>query len=351
MASSLRTGQLVPQPYSRMSTPTPIQPFTPPSHNPTTPNSTARLRVTSGLYQTPTTPSQLSINTPMIGTSEDAIAGTTGKLNGTNNGSTTNNSTNNKIKKPTVAGSLDKFERILAGLVESVAKFRPSPELAQKLIDVDFELSESLEELERQHKATQRLKKLRKTSEALDEQLNMLLVTLADCRRTLRALPKPDEKVMKEQSTNAGLIKHEKGVFAKDLLSYATKITKFTSAPPGYQMAPEHANLPWPTDDEMRRGVLALSAIAGTSEELQQVAAKKDNSLLDSSKDHSREPESEGKPELHSQNVNGLEVRRNSITKFGDEESAPAPTTHLDLDLFDPDDDDDDDDDEDMVDV
>ncbi|KAF5102814.1 hypothetical protein DV451_001704 [Geotrichum candidum] len=328
-----------------------MQPFTPPSLNPATPGSTTRLRVSSGLYQTPTTPSQLSINTPMTGSSEEVMSNSTDKLGRSAIGGASGNNQGNKIMKPTVAGSLDKFEKVLAGLVESVARFRPSPELAQKLIDVDVELSESLEELARQHKATQRLKKLRKTSEALDEQLNTLLVTLADCRRTLRALPKPDEKVMKEHSTNAGLIKHEKGVFAKDLLRYATKITKFTSAPPGYQTAPEHANLPWPTDDEMRRGVLALSAITGISEEAQPTTDKEEAPVPEAPKASSSEPESDSKSGAPLQEANGFAERRNSITRFGEEDTSVAPTTHLDLDLFDPDDDDDDDDDEDMVDV
>ena len=49
-------------------------------------------------------------------------------------------------------------------------------------------------------------------------------------------------------------------VDAHMLLDYASKIAKFTRAPPGYNPADATAGgpalLPWPLDDQMRRGVL-----------------------------------------------------------------------------------------------
>lgn len=362
---------MVPQPYSRMSTPTPVQPFTPPSltpsQNPTTPGSSHKLR--SGLSssgniypsgQSPATPSQLG----QYGSARNDtqhLEDLTVETGTTKSGKT--------YTKPTIRRSLLRFESVLANLVESVSKFRPSVEFAKELIEVDEELAVSIAELVEHQRTAQQLLRLRKVSISLDEQLNTLLVTLADCRRTLRGLPRPDEKYMKafeqqelqnktgDKSSMKAAVFEAAGplgprVSAQDLLHYATKITKFTSAPPGYnQQAPEHANFPWPTEDEMRRGMLALSAIAGTLD----VEPESTTKLVQKS----AEPEASrpsGQANGHGETSNGVGMgRRNSLVDYGDQRpdllnaNEGPSTAQLDLDLFDPDDDDDDD--EDMEDI
>lgn len=356
---------MAPQPYSRMSTPTPGQPFTPsssltPSHMPSTPGSGHKLRggFTSGsLYPSGQSPSTLS------------QAGSSWADDGT----TTNVKGGKLYQKLTIKQSLTQFETVLAQLVGSVSKFQPSVDAAEKLIQADARLNESIAELLEHQKAAEKLLRLRKVSTALDEQLNTLLVTLADCRRTLRGLPRPSEKYVqffeqKEQGLSVDDIDlaQQPRVSAKDLLHYATKITKFTSAPPGYnQNQPEHANFPWPIEDEMRRGMLALSAIAGTSDQAAQAAdggaaaattgaagqgSERKSSDTSNPQQQQQQQASEG---AAGSGANAETRRRNSMADYGEQRPAePSGTAQLDLDLFDPDDDDDDDDDdENMVDI
>lgn len=378
----------MPQPYSCMSTPTPIQPFTPPSlipsQNPTTPGSSHKLRGGQSsvnlffLGQSPTTPSQLG----QYGGSGRNLAQNTGEVN-IQVGSSRNIKT---YAKPTIGQSLQKFENVLASLVESVAKFRPNVEIAKELIEADEELTDSITELVEHHHAAQQLLRLRKVSASLDEQLDTLLVTLADCRRTLRGLPRPDDKYLKayeqyqkqqehihegvngnvNHTVAASILVESTGplnprVSAQELLHYATKITKFTSAPPGYnQAAPEHANFPWPTEDEMRRGMLALSAIEGTSD----TPSNKDNNVTSKVETSTEEDTTSKFSHINgtTETSNGVRMaagRRNSLVDYGDNrpdavnanETQISPA-QLDLDLFDPDDDDDDEeDDEEMEDI
>lgn len=329
---------MVPQPYSRMATPTPSQPFTPPTLNPATPGSSHKGR--GGiLYQSPNTP-QFNISTPL--SSQIAVDEI--------NGSVLSGSLKEE-PKPTVKESLVKFENVLAGLVESISKFRPSIEKAQDLIEVDQELTNAIEHLVDQYKSSLKVERLRSTSEALDEQLNDLLVTLADCRRALRSLPRPEKKYVQKHSsdpTEIGVVSKpaQDGVMAKELLKYATKITKFTSAPPGFQSAPEMANLPWPTEDGLRKGVLALFAINETTEVMPEVPVTQTTNKETEGFPLSGSPPSDSAKNTNvvgdSDPSNGFAERRNSATGFGAsvETNGSAP---LELDLFDPDEEDDDD--------
>lgn len=369
MAQSLRPGQMVPQPYSRMSTPTPGQPFTPPSFTPSqipsTPGSSHKYRggFSSGsLYppgQSPGTPSQLG----QYSNWTESLSGDDGPTTAVKGGKV--------YKKLTIKQSLSQFENVLAKLVKSVSKYQPSVELTEQLIQADAELTDSIAELVVHQQAALKLLRLRKVSAALDEQLNTLLVTLADCRRTLRALPRPDEKYVKALEQR-DLTKDlaiampdveplsQTRVSAKELLHYATKITKFTSAPPGYNRnQPEHANFPWPTEDEMRRGMLALSAIAGTADGGQN--GETGNRSVSASASAPPIPKSEDKTASannhrvdSSNGSSAAQGRRNSMEDYNRPDmgpAEPASTAQLDLDLFDPDEDDDDDDDENMVDI
>lgn len=349
-----------------------MQPFTPPSltpsQNPATPGSSHKSRagLASGgpyaLGQSPTTPSQLGSSRG------DAQIGEDGQAGGGKAGS-------KAFKKLTIKQSLQRFESVLANLVESVSKFRPSVQSAEELIAADDALVQSIAELVEHQLAAQNLVRLRKVSVALDEQLNSLLVTLADCRRTLRGLPRPHEKYLKayEQQKEANadpastatvlaetVVSLNPRVSAQDLLNYATKITKFTSAPPGYnQAAPEHANFPWPTEDEMRKGMLALSAIAGTSDTDKEAEPASTATTEKPADDASSSTATTAGTAPAASNGGGVapERRRSSLVDYGNQRpdvGQPEPSataSKLDLDLFDPDDDDEEDEDDNMEDV
>lgn len=397
---------MVPQSYSRMSTPTPVQPFTPPSltpsHNPATPGSGHRLRggysASAGFGPSPMTPSQLGTYGSNRGGGGSGTAAsllnnssTSSALAAGATGGSTRSGKSNTYKKLTIAQTLDRFENVLANLVESVSKFRPSVDDAKTLIAVDEELTQSIAELVAHQRAAKKLLRLRRESASLDEQLNMLLVTLADCRRTLRGLPRPHEKYLKAfelkeqqqrqqqestqlQPTQLQSIELQSDlnfiepltprVSAKELLQYATKVTKFTSAPPGYnQAAPEHANFPWPTEDEMRRGVLALSAIAGTlnPKDESEVEPLVDSSTVSASTSATAttgksagtisatglEENSSKQQTGGSNGISMAPVHRRDSRDYGEQrpdlsrQAVPQTTSQLDLDLFDPDDDED----------
>lgn len=262
---------------------------------------------------------------------------------------TVNNNNKNKhgfihpkdYEKPKVGQLLKTFETSLASFIGSVSKFHPSMTLAENLVISENELARSISELVRHHEAAKRIYELKQQSKALDDELETLLITLSDCRRTLRALPKPDEKFLKQlpegildytkelvklsieeeeeeeeedgangdkpgeldtndnnkssDKTNSdkekkseyfkkleqlrqqrrrsslalnGKIGPEKPkVSARELLDYATRITKFTSAPPGFNgQGNGDFNYPWPSEDELRKGMMALSQMQGIKE-------------------------------------------------------------------------------------
>lgn len=464
-------SQLIPQPYSRVTTPAPSsQPFTPPpvqsfSNNPSTP-SNARLKYLNA------NPNNMNRTLPgdsfYLNSNPNSFVNLKGAKSNDPISQNNNNNSNNNInngngtlsssnyilptdyQKPQVTHWLDVFETSLAQLVESISKFRPDMSKAEALVEAELELARAITQLTEDQKQARKIYQLRQVSKNLDEELNTLLITLADCRRTLRALPKPDEKFLKSlpdgvldytreliqlheqrsdskdlfelvtEGINSGKtsetlqqqIQHgtqsnslggtnedtinninsdnkinkdgnlaksvtlqeairrrrsslafsgkslpdKPKVSANELLNYARKITKFTSAPLGY--SPESRdnpafNFPWPSEDELRRGVLALAATVGTIETNQGKASSSNDALADEKKplEEGKEPtqqEDEKKTEDKQSNDNN---NNNVMLGGGDNDSRmmdyrndvikPQPAAKIDLDLFDPDDDDD----------
>ncbi|EPS35464.1 hypothetical protein H072_11133 [Dactylellina haptotyla CBS 200.50] len=115
--------------------------------------------------------------------------------------------------------SLDAIESSLASLLESVSADDPSADAAAALVAADDELSSSLEQLVTHQKNHQNLLHLRALSSALDAELSSLLTTLSSARTELLATPTtifpPNSRQVQYDA----------------LLSYATKISKFTRPP------------------------------------------------------------------------------------------------------------------------
>ncbi|KAK6527803.1 hypothetical protein TWF694_004783 [Orbilia ellipsospora] len=115
--------------------------------------------------------------------------------------------------------SLDAIESSLASLLESVSADDPSADAAIALIAADDDLSSSLQQLVTHQTNHQRLLHLRSLSSALDSELSTLLTTLSQARTELLATP------------NTTFPSHSRQVEYDALLSYATKISKFTRPP------------------------------------------------------------------------------------------------------------------------
>lgn len=440
MSHQFKANQFVPQPYSRISTPVPSQAFTPPPSvhfiSPGTPGSAGPQRLK------PLTSTNSSLNLAGLpGATPDYHTSPAGFPNSTPGNNAPGSSAAGaaaaggalihprEYQKPQVSQWLNTFEGTLAQLVESISKFRPSVKIAESLVSAEAELAASIAELAEHQRLARRIYELRQESKTLDDELNVLLVTLSDCRRTLRALPKPDEKFLRslpegvldytrelvQLNDDDGLdergmtledairrrrsslafsgkfVQERPKVSAKELLEYATKITKFTSAPPGFDGRSRDNpdfNYPWPSEDELRRGMLALSAMSGTAEvavgekeleeqtkkEQQDEQEKQDQQDQQDQKDHQaaaasissggRDPASgsdaaaggdktaasgAGANNKSAKDEAAGGTRRSSLVDYGARPSVAAQT--LDLGLFDPDEDDDDDDDEDMEDV
>jgi mediator of RNA polymerase II transcription subunit 4 len=231
-----------------------------------------------------------------------------------------------------IHSALDRIEKEISRLVDSVRGFEPSEEHARAIIDAERDLDSAIAELIEHDAAGKRIQQLTNVSNKLDAEIKNVIMGLAECRHELQSLPSYDE----ESETDNGA--KFKSVNADDLLAYATKITKFTHAPPGYnpQSGMEHANLPWPTEDALRKGMLAIAAMDGDDT----AAVASDSAKEESSDKVEGLPES-APVESHRQR------RRSSIVSYGERpiinpssEPAAAPQAILDLDLFDPDEDD-----------
>ncbi|KAF3927849.1 hypothetical protein ABW20_dc0103346 [Dactylellina cionopaga] len=115
--------------------------------------------------------------------------------------------------------SLDAIELSLAALLESVSVDDPSADAAAALVAADDDLSSSLDQLVTHQTNYQRLLHLRALSSALDSELSSLLTTLSQARAELLATPTT------VFPSNSRQVEYDA------LLSYATKISKFTRPP------------------------------------------------------------------------------------------------------------------------
>lgn len=254
---------------------------------------------------------------------------------------------------PDIGHSLSVFETALTNLLESVGNFSPSIELANSVIDADKSLDEAIDELVVQQQACDKIESLQQESDELNQQLNKILVELSNCRRSLSSLP----VLFSGESDGTGSSKESNdtnfSLTAGNLLEYANKITKFTRAPPGYNPEmPEYANFPWPNEDELRKGVLAMNTLrdhgsnseehnSKNSTQATQATQNMANSTTNTVQQHNK---------TISQNSNEIlskmSRRRSSAVSYGERPNvaplAPPGKAILDLDLFDPDEEDED---------
>ncbi|KAK9364848.1 vitamin-D-receptor interacting mediator subunit 4-domain-containing protein [Lipomyces kononenkoae] len=194
--------------------------------------------------------------------------------------------------KLSIFGALDAFERKIADLIDKVALYAPGRDTAKELVEMDLNLEKAVEELLLYQENKALIARLEEESNNLDSQLNVLLKVLSDARVALLSIP---------GATDLGLNdSHEiPKTSYTEILEYATKISKFSRAPPGFEPPPGWvsepplseqpktetsaiegqaptveetvsatlkdayrgpssipANLPWPAEDEMRRGML-----------------------------------------------------------------------------------------------
>lgn len=232
------------------------------------------------------------------------------------------------------------YEDTLNSLVESVDRYKPDIQLARELITVDKNLFQSLNEFSRYDKIDTKLEQLNKESQEIDLKIKDILDTLNECHDQLNSMPTLQQV---EFEMNA-ILEQRQRINSKDLLEYATKLSKFTKAPPTFDkgsIGPN--NFIWPAEDALRRGMLAMANLY--SKELTKVSAN--NSTTDSnvvSKSDNNQVLVQNEGETNLENFESRE-RRSSFV-FGahssdnekeNEDENEDDMMDLDLDLFNPD--------------
>lgn len=121
-----------------------------------------------------------------------------------------------------LASRFKRVEVALATLIESIAKYNPNPIHANDLIAADKELNQGLNLLTTHQSNYARILSLRNTSDALDKQIRETLEHLTAVRKDVISTPL------------SSLVPNKNPISYTELMSYARRISKFTT-PPSYQ--------------------------------------------------------------------------------------------------------------------
>ncbi|KAK3687863.1 vitamin-D-receptor interacting mediator subunit 4-domain-containing protein [Podospora appendiculata] len=120
----------------------------------------------------------------------------------------------------------ERFERVekaLSNLIDSIAKYNPSPQLAEDLVAADEELAAGLKELERHQNNYARIQQLRQETAALDAQTKDIIGALWTMRKEVKNTP----------TTTYPSTGPRYNFAAHELLDYARRISRNTLPPPG----------------------------------------------------------------------------------------------------------------------
>ncbi|CDH49544.1 predicted protein [Lichtheimia corymbifera JMRC:FSU:9682] len=128
-------------------------------------------------------------------------------------------------------------------------------QLVKRITDVDARLQSALEEIEQHQTRQQRIIAVQDEIQQHQAALLSLVERLNDARETL---DKELTQASKEQKSIQ--FADKTNVDFSDILSYASKLSKYTSAPPGFDQMSNDFKVdfekPYPDEDRMRRGLL-----------------------------------------------------------------------------------------------
>lgn len=218
-----------------------------------------------------------------------------------------------RVAQLPISKNLDEFEATLRSLLVSISRYAPSVSHAEKLLEIESRLQVSLDNIIAHQRAGLEIDSLQQQSSTLDNNCREILLGLSDCRKTLKKLPSMDTVVAERERMQNTRIK------ADELLSYAMKLAKFTTAPPTFESgAIGPNNFIWPAEDSLRRGVLAIASL-------------NEKTLL--GEDHAESVIEEQKSDEET-----LTKRRGSFGSYGADDGDEETGVIEDLDLFDMDD-------------
>jgi mediator of RNA polymerase II transcription subunit 4 len=214
-----------------------------------------------------------------------------------------------RVAQLPISKNLDAFEETLKSLLTSISRYAPSVSDAEQLLEIEGRLNGSLEDIIAHQRAGLEIDSLQQQSTTVDQNCREILKGLGECRRKLMALPSLERVQEEQQRMQKTQIK------ADELLAYAMKLAKFTTAPPTFDnvsIGPN--NFIWPAEDSLRRGMLAIASL-------------NEKALL-----------GEGEPDKKKEEIKEEEApavnRRGSFGSYGDTNGDDAGVIE-DLDLFD----------------
>ncbi|ODV75530.1 Med4p CYBJADRAFT_166258 [Cyberlindnera jadinii NRRL Y-1542] len=221
-----------------------------------------------------------------------------------------------RVAQLPISQNLDEFEVTLQSLLTSISRYSPSVSDAEKLLEIESRLTVSLDNIIAHQRAGLDIDSLEQQSSILDSNCREIIIGLSDCRKKLMALPSL-ERVQNEKKSM-----YDEQIKAEDLLSYAMKLAKFTTAPATFDSgAIGPNNFIWPAEDSLRRGMLAIASL-------------NEDELLGIKPDVSKDGENnKGEEDESTQN------RRGSFGAYGGNDDGDDGANVIeDLDLFDMDD-------------
>lgn len=247
----------------------------------------------------------------------------------------------NDMKDIEIYKHICSYEDTLTKLVESVDNYKPDLTIAAQLIDVDKNLFKSLRQFQEYDKIDTHLKQLDEQSKDIDNKTRQILDTLNECHDELNKLPTLEQV---EFEMDAMLQQRQK-INSKELLDYATKLSKFTKMPPTFDkgtIGPN--NFIWPAEDSLRRGMLAMANLH--VQELTKITGDEDikhDEAIDittqpENKDETLKPHEEPKQRRESFVFGANHKDEDDDKSKRNESENDEDAMDLDLDLFNPDD-------------
>ncbi|CAM9018545.1 unnamed protein product [Wickerhamomyces anomalus] len=217
-----------------------------------------------------------------------------------------------------ISKNLNAFEKSLSSLLTSISKYDPQESEAEELLSIQKELEHSVGDIITHQQSGLKIDSLETKSSNVDNNCKQILLGLSECRNQLKSLPNLEE-VQQEQKQM-----QKNKLSADELLQYAMKLAKFSTAPPTFDsgsIGPN--NFIWPAEDSLRKGMLAIASLKAA--ELTGMAPE--------------EKEDEAKDEDEKVTSSPRVNRRGSFGgSYGGDDNDGDSNVIEDLDLFDPDD-------------
>lgn len=143
---------------------------------------------------------------------------------------------------------VDSLEAQFSELASKITQIAPIDDQPPKFAELDKQLVSHIAEIKKQYAASRTIEALQEESQRLDQSINSMLIELGDCRKQLSS----------QTAESADPLISTQKIDSQMLLDYATRITRFTRQISGTL---DPTILPWPTEDWLRRGMLATLTI------------------------------------------------------------------------------------------